>query len=224
MTIDYQAARTKMVDNQLRTTDVTDYAVLDAFLAVPREAFVPDRLKPLAYIDDDLEIRPADASGPARHLIEPSPFAKLVQLAELRSGDVVLEIGTGCGYGAAILSRIAASVVALESDEALAAGAASRLSDLGFGNVTVVTGPLAAGCPSRAPFDVIVLSGAVEVLPQAILDQLRDGGRLVAVEGRGNAARAKLYIRDGAIATPRIAFNASVPALPGFERVPTFEF
>lgn len=224
MTIDYQAARTKMVDNQLRTTDVTDYAVLDAFLSVPREAFVPERMKPLAYIDDDLEIRPAGPAGPARHLIEPSPLAKLIQLAEVRKSDVVLEIGTGCGYGAAILSRIAASVVSLESDEALAAEAASRLSSLGFDNVAVVTGPLAAGYPSEAPYDVIMVGGAVEELPQAILDQLRDGGRLVVVEGHGNAARAKLYVRDAGFATPRIAFNASVPALPGFERVPTFEF
>ncbi|KXF77219.1 protein-L-isoaspartate O-methyltransferase [Paramesorhizobium deserti] len=225
MTADFHDLRTKMVDNQIRTTDVTNIAVLDAFLAVPREEFVPSARRDLAYIDEDILVKPASPVGEAaRYLMEPSPFAKLVQLAAIEPGDVVLDIGTGTGYSAAVLSRLASSIIAVESDSDLAAEATAKLSELGYDNVVIVTAPLTEGYPSEAPYDVIILEGAVDFVPDALFDQLKDGGRLVAVEGYGNAGVAKLYVKDDGITSGRRAFNLAVKPLPGFARAPQFEF
>jgi protein-L-isoaspartate(D-aspartate) O-methyltransferase len=218
MSTDFSELRTKMVDGQVRTTDVTDPAILEAMLTIPREAFVDERMRPLAYIDEDIEI----ARG--RYLMEPSPFAKLVQLAEIRPGETVLDVGSGTGYSAAVLSRLAGHVVALESDPALAERARATLAAQAVDNVTVATGPLSAGHPDAAPYDIIIVEGAVEVLPDALFAELREGGRLVAVEGRGNAGVARIYLKSGGIVTGRRAFNAAVKPLPGFERIPAFVF
>lgn len=217
--MDFDAARTKMVDNQIRTTDVTDRDILRAFLTVPREAFVPASRQALAYIDEDIPL------GDGRFLMEPSPFAKLLQLASVHPSDVVLDVGCGTGYSAAILSHLAGSVVALESDEALAKAAADNLARLGAASCSVVSGALTEGCPDRAPFDLIVFEGAVESLPATFFEQLRGGGKLVVVEGSGNAAMAKLYKKeeDGVI-SDRFGFNCSVKPLPGFEKVRPFVF
>ncbi len=163
--MDFQAARTKMVDNQIRTTDVTSHSVLSAFLSVPREAFVPERKKALAYIDTDIAL--SDAEG-GRYLMEPSPLAKLLQFAENRQKRQRTRDRQRNGYGAALLAHIATQVVALESDDALAATAKDTLASLGLSTVTVVTGPLEAGCPKLAPFDVIFIHGAVETVPSAL--------------------------------------------------------
>ncbi|MCL6707932.1 protein-L-isoaspartate O-methyltransferase [Pseudomonas sp. R2.Fl] len=216
--IDYQAARTKMVENQIRTTDVTSHSVLNAFLTVPREAFVPDALKPLAYIDEDMQV------APGRYIMEPSPLAKLLQLGQIGKGDVVLEIGCGAGYAAALLSELAGSVVAIETDEALAAQATATLSKLGCDNVAVVTGPLEAGYPAEAPYDLIFINGAVEIVPETLIDQLREGGRLVAVVGYGNSARATVIVRAGGTYSKSEYFNAAVKPLPGFRRAVEFVF
>ncbi|MDH6229736.1 protein-L-isoaspartate(D-aspartate) O-methyltransferase [Mesorhizobium soli] len=224
MNTDFSEQRVKMVDGQVRTTDVTDSGVLDAMLTVPREAFVPVKRQSLAYIDEHIEITPAEAGKPARYLMEPSPFAKLVQLADVRPTDFVLDIGCGTGYSAAVLSRLASSVVALESDSALADAATSTLSSLGYDNVAVVQGPLQAGYAAEAPYDVIFLDGSVEDLPKALFDQLKEGGRLVAVEGQGNAGVARLFIKTTGVVTGRRAFNAAIRPLPGFERARAFEF
>jgi protein-L-isoaspartate(D-aspartate) O-methyltransferase len=218
MNADFSELRTKMVDGQVRTTDVTDPAILEAMLAIPREAFVDERLRPLAYIDEDIEI----ARG--RYLMEPSPFAKLVQLADIRPGETVLDVGAGTGYSSAVLSRLAGRVVALESDAALAERARATLAGLAAENVTVVTGPLAAGHAEIAPYDVILLEGAIGAMPDALFAELAEGGRLVAVEGLGNAGIARLYLKSGGIVTGRRAFNAAVKPLPGFERTPAFVF
>lgn len=222
--VDFSTLRTRMVDSQVRTTDVTDLAIIDAMLSVPREKFVPARWRELAYIDTDVEIDAGSSDRGARYLMEPSPFAKLLQLASIKPGDFVLDVGTGTGYSAAILSKIASSVVALESDPTLASGAAERLAALGCDNVAVVEGNLAAGHASEAPYDVIVVEGAVQRPPEGLFGQLRDGGRLVVIEGLGNTGVAKAYIRDGETVAGRPAFNAAVRLLPGFEVEPSFTF
>ena len=218
MGFDFESARQKMVDNQVRTTDVTSHSVLKAFLTVGREKFLPANMASIAYIDEDMEV----AEG--RFAMEPSPLAKLLQLADIRKTDLVLEVGCATGYASALLSLMADSVVALESDEALAESATETLSSNGFENVAVVSGPLAAGYPSAAPYDVIFVNGAVEELPEAFGAQLRDGGRMVAVIGTGGAAQARLFVRSGDDISSRPVFNASVKPLPEFTKKPEFIF
>ncbi|MBN9071714.1 MAG: protein-L-isoaspartate O-methyltransferase [Rhizobiales bacterium] len=224
MTDDFSALRTRMVDCQLRTTDVTAPEILDAMGSVPREEFVPAARRALAYIDEDIELTAGAAGKGGRFLMEPSPFARLLQLAEIGPDDRVLDVGCASGYSAAVLSRIAASVVALEEDAALAESARAALARLGCAAATVVTGPLAAGYPQGAPYDVIVIEGAVDEVPPALFGQLQDAGRLVAVEGHGNAGIAKVYLKTGGVVSGRRAFNAAIRPLPGFERAAVFEF
>jgi len=156
--------------------------------------------------------------------MEVAPFAKMLQLAEIRRSDHVLEVGAATGYGAALLARVGRSVVALESDPALAAQAGAFLASLGVGNVEVVTGPLPHGWPAGAPYDVIVVSGAVDFVSDALLDQLGEGGRLVAVEGRGLSGEVRVHLKLGGAVGARRGFNAAVKPLPGFQREPAFEF
>ncbi|KQZ27970.1 protein-L-isoaspartate O-methyltransferase [Mesorhizobium sp. Root552] len=222
MSADFTERRVKMMDGQIRTTDVTSAPLIEAFLDVPREIFVDPAVRDLAYIDEDIRI----AAGPdsPRFLMEPSPLARLLQLAEVDENDSVLDVGCGTGYSAAILSRLARSVVALESDPALAARATSALAETGCNNVTVVTGSLRDGYAANAQYDVIFIGGSVEEVPETLLKQLAEGGRLVAVEGRGNAGVARVFLKTSGIVTGRRAFNAAIKPLPGFERIRVFEF
>ena len=223
MDSDFAEQRLKMVDGQVRTTDVTAPGIIAAMLEIPREQFVPARRRSLAYIDEDIELTlPGDSD--ARFLMEPSPFAKLVQLADVGSGDFVLDVGCATGYSAAVLSRLASSVIALECDAGLAAAATENLSRLGYDNVVVVEGPLQEGYAPEAPYDVIFVGGAVDEVPAALFDQLKDGGRLVAVTGSGNSGVARIYVKDDGIVSSRRGFNAAVRALPGFHSEPAFEF
>jgi len=222
MNADFSERRVKMVDGQVRTTDVTSAPLIEAMLTVPREAFVSAGQRDIAYIDEDIRI--GGANGAGRYLMEPSPFAKLLQLAEIDASDSTLDIGCGTGYASAVLSRLAKSVVALESDPALAESASSTLSTLGYDNVAVVQGPMAQGYAAKAPYNVIFVGGSVEEVPAALLDQLAEGGRLVAVEGQGNSGVARLFFRAGGVVTGRRAFNAAIKPLPGFERSHAFEF
>lgn len=218
MDVDFSQARVKMVDGQVRTTDVTNIPLLSALLETPREQFVPSARRALAYIDEDVEV------APGRYLMEPSPLAKLLQLAEISPDDIVLDVGCATGYSSALLSKLAGSVIALESDPTLNAEANSNLTLLGCDNVAVVQGSLTEGYASEGPYEVIFVGGSVDHVPAALLDQLKEGGRLVVVEGQGNAGIAKIYLRTGSIVSPRRAFNAAIKPLPGFESVPGFRF
>jgi protein-L-isoaspartate(D-aspartate) O-methyltransferase len=221
---DFADARRKMVDSQLRTESVTDHAVLAAMGAVPREKFVPAHLRPLAYLDRDLPLKEAGRGAPPRYLMQAAPLARLIQLADIAPRDRVLVVGCGSGYSAAVLARLAASVVALESDPALQAEASRTISDLGIDNVSVVVGPLDGGYPSGGPYDAIVLDGAIETLPEALFDQLTEGGRMVAAVGYGRTGAATLFTKSDHQIGRRPAFDASVPPLPGFRKPEVFVF
>lgn len=217
--IDFEIARRNMVDNQLRPNKVTDGRVIAAMLSVPREKFVADALRGIAYVDEDVAV------GKGRVLMEPMVLARLLQAAEISPADVVLDIGAGPGYTSAVCARLAATVVALESDGALAAESQRILSGLGVDNVVAVEGPLRRGYPKHAPYDVIVLSGGVAEIPDDLLGQLGPGGRLVAVCARPGRAPVAVLARNcgGTIAMLDL-FDASVPCLPGFELEPGFVF
>ncbi len=222
--IDFTELRRGMVDSQVRANDVTDLRIVEAMLDIPRERFVPQHLRSLAYIDDDLVIRPASGGAPARYLLEPMFLAKLVQLADVQPDELVLDVGTGTGYSAAILGRLSGQVVSVDDDADLVASATATLVDLGISNAAIFQGSLTAGWAPEAPYDVIFVNGSVELVPPALLAQLRDGGRLVAVVGQGGAGRAALFTKTGTVVSERVVFNAAVPALPGFEAPQRFTF
>ena len=218
---DFEQARIVMVDRQIRPNDVTDPRLIDAFLEVPREEFLPSNQRALAYMDEDIPLSSTDGN---RYLMEPTALAKLIQLANIREDHIVLDVGCATGYSTAVLSEICGSVVALECDESLATQASETLSRLAFDNVAVVTGELSAGYPNEAPYDVIFVGGAVEYVPDQLVDQLKAGGRLIVVEGRGNTGLARVYIREGDAASGRTAFNSAVMPLPGFAKGAAFQF
>jgi protein-L-isoaspartate(D-aspartate) O-methyltransferase len=222
--IDFAAARRMMVDGQVRTSDVTDPRLIAAMLEVPRELFAPKGRADLAYLDLDLPLTDASAGGPARRLLKPMVLAKLLQAAEIGAGDRVLDVGCGTGYSSAVLARLSGALVALETESSLAQNAADNLRALGAGNVAVVTGPLTDGWPAGAPYDVILLNGATEVEPRALLRQLKDGGRLVGVRGRPGAGKAMLYRAVGREVSSRPIFDAAAPLLPGFSEPAAFVF
>jgi protein-L-isoaspartate(D-aspartate) O-methyltransferase len=215
---DFAAARRHMVDGQVRTADVTDLRIISAMLEIPREQFVPRASAGLAYLDLDLPV----GQGGARRLLKPMVLAKLMQAADVAATDVVLDVGCTTGYGAAVLARIAAQVVALEEDGSLAQAARTALA--AQPNVRVVSGPLTAGWRQGGPYDAILLEGTVEVPPEAFLQQLKEGGRLVCVLGSGPGAKAMLYTRSGSELGSRPIFEANAAVLPGFAKAPVFAF
>lgn len=212
------AARRMMVDGQVRTAGITDLDLIAAMLAVPRERFVPEALVEQAYRDGDIAI------GDGRVLLKPMVLAKLIQAARLKGDDHVLDVGCGTGYSAAVLARLAGSVVALEEDEALALQAKEVLAATGGGRVTVAIAPLTAGWPVAAPYDVILLNGATEVVPETLGRQLKPAGRLACIFGRGPTGKAMIYrVIEGQL-VGRPVFDAAAPALPGFVAPPAFVF
>lgn len=219
----FTRARRMMVDGQIRTNDVTDRRVIAAFEEVPRERFVPREQAALAYLDRDLPIRNAGPGRPTRFLLKPQDLARLIQAAEIDARARVLVVGCGSGYSAAVLAFLAAEVIALEEDEDLAGAADENLRALGIENVTVQTGPLAAGVPAAAPYDVILIEGAVEIIPEALRTQLKDGGRLVCVLRDGPLGRGMLY-RLARELSGRALFETGAHVLPGFARPPAFVF
>lgn len=220
---DFAIARMKMVDSQLRTEGVTDYDILSVMGRIPRELFVPAHQRALAYLDTDVPLKNS-SDGQQRYLMEAAPMARLLHLAEIDKDDVVLDIGCGSGCSAAVIAGLANFVVALESEADLAVQAKQNLAVLGIENAKVVMGALDSGSPADAPYDVIFVDGAVEVIPAALFRQLKEGGRLAAVVGYGRAATATLYTKSDRQIGRRTAFNADVRPLPGFRKPEAFVF
>lgn len=217
--MNFEDARRAMVDSQLRPNRVTDSAVLEAMGALPRELFVPEARRATAYVDEDLQI------GAGRWIMEPLTLARMVQAAAPRPDEVALVVGAGTGYAAAVLGRLCGTVFALESDAGLAATATTLLSELALDNIVVVEGSLRDGIPDQGPFDVIFINGALEALPDTLVGQLSDGGRLVAVSNEsGVVGRAILARRGAGGISRRVLFDASIPVLPEFQKEAGFVF
>ncbi|HXQ42941.1 MAG TPA: protein-L-isoaspartate O-methyltransferase [Candidatus Udaeobacter sp.] len=216
--MDYELARRNMVDSQIRTNKVTNAELLKALEVVPRERFVPPEWAHAAYVDENLPL------APGRYLMEPMVFARLVQLADPQVTDRVLVVGSGSGYGAAVLANLVRSVVALESDSGLAARGREQFARLRIDGATQVDGPLTEGWILKAPYEIILVEGAVEVLPGTLFEQLADGGRLVAVVETDGIGRATLFDKRNDVLSHRTVFDASVPVLPGLKRKRGFVF
>ena len=213
----FATQRRSMVDSQLRTNRVDDPALIAALLEIPRERFVPDRLASVAYVDEDLPLEGG------RFVMEPMVFARLAQLLLPRPNDIVLDIGCGTGYSSAVLSRLCSTVVALECDTGLAEMARRNLAESDIDNVIVVDGPLEQGYPDQAPYNAILLGGAVPRIEAALTDQLADGGRLAAVVAEGPGPGRAMCATRGAGQVPcRVAFDANTRPLPGFEETERF--
>jgi protein-L-isoaspartate(D-aspartate) O-methyltransferase len=211
-------ARRMMVDGQVRTADVTDAALLEAMLTIPRERFLPASLAQLAYVDSDVAI------GKGRALLPPMLLAKLVQAARVSKQDRVLDVGCGTGYSTAVLARLAGAVIGLEEDADLARQAKEALAADGAANADIVVGPLTAGWSAAAAYDLIFLNGAAEIVPEALERQLKPDGRLVAVGGRAPAAKGMIYhVIEGHL-VGRPVFDAAARLLPGFAAPPAFVF
>ncbi len=215
---DLARARANMVAGQIFTDAVHSTGILDAMSEVMRERFVPAAQAATAYADVEIPLEGE------RALLMPVAFAKLLQMAQVGRNDLVLDVGCATGYSAAVLARLAGSVVALESDPDLGATAGETLSALGVDNVAVVQGPLEAGYKAEAPYDVIFLNGSVEAVPDALVAQLAPGGRLVAIVGTGQLGRATVITRQDATMGTRQVFEAMATPLPGFAVNKSFVF
>lgn len=214
--IDYQERRTMMVDTQVRPNDVTKYNVIAAMLEIPREEFVPDSRRDVAYVGENIEI----ARG--RVVLEPRTIAKMIDALDLQPTELVLNLAAGYGYTAAVLGRLAQAVVAVEEDAEMAAEATRRLAGIGADNVAVVQGPLAAGHKAEAPYDAILIEGAIEELPESLAEQLAEGGRIIALFLDATVGVVRSGVKLDGVITWRYAFNAGAPVLPGLRRVREF--
>ncbi len=213
---DYTALRTTMVDTQVRPSDVTKFTVIEAMLTVPREAFVPRDQRDAAYVGEHL------ALDTGRVVLDPRLLAKMLDEADIQNDELVLDIGSGLGYSAAVIARMAEAVVAVEDDEDRANEAQSNLSEQGADNVVVHQGPLADGAVGHGPYDVILVQGAVAHLPEKILGQLKDGGRIVCLMMDGALGAVRVGYRIDGELNWRFAFNGGAPVLPGFEKHSAF--
>jgi protein-L-isoaspartate(D-aspartate) O-methyltransferase len=222
--VDFTLQRTNMVESQVRPSDITDRRIIRAMLDVARERFCPVSSSATAYMDLDVKVSDAKPGEPARYLTATRVLAKLIQGLDLSESDHVLHVGAATGYGSVILARLAAKVTALEADAAFAAPLVQYVNEFGLKSVVPVTGPLASGHAGGAPYDAILVDGAVADMPQALFDQLRDGGRLVAVIGTGRVGRITRWERRGTAVDARVLGDAGAPALPGFDRAAAFVF
>ena len=199
-----------MVDTQIRPSDVTKFPIINAFLSIPREKFVPDGKREAAYIGENFQI------GQSRVILDPRTLAKLLEALDVQKDELVLDIGSGLGYSSAVISLIAEVVIAVEDDSGLASEAEEILSEIGSDNVVVQVGKLADGAPEHGPYDVIIFQGGVEAIPVSILKQLKNGGRLGAIFIEQGLGTAKIGFKLNDKINWRYSFNASAPVLPGF--------
>ena len=209
---DFAQRRTMMVDSQVRPNEVTSYPVIEAMLNVPREHFVPDSRQDVAYAENNIDL------APGRVLLEPRTLGKMMDVLDLQNSDLVLDIGPGYGYAAALMARIVEAVVAVEDNPDLAAEAEARLAAQDVFNVAVVTGPLVGGCVSQGPYDAVLVEGAIEEFPEALTEQISDGGRVVAMFREGQLGVVRVGLKHDGRINWRFAFNAGAPVLPGFAR------
>ena len=216
--MDFAAARQNMVDCQILPNRVDDQRIVEALLKIPREKFVPDNLTGIAYVDEIVPL------GGQRYVMEAMVVARLLQTAALNSEDVALSIGCGTGYATAVLAQIVDTVVAVEPDKGLAQKANENLAAIGLDNVAVVEGKLEDGNIDQGPYNVIFFDGAVQTVPDAICDQLAEGGRLVAIVAGERVGTAYLYSRFGGVISKREVFDAGTPLLPGFRKQKSFVF
>lgn len=221
---DYAAARSHMIESQLRPNGVRDIPVLRAFATTPREVFIPQERRFLAYSDEAIEVARQMGTSRARYLMQPMVLARLLQHAALRPDDKVLVVGAATGYSAAVIARLGASVVAVEEDEALLAMARTALDQAGAASVELVKGPLVDGASGQGPFDVILLDGGTEIAPESLFAQLKDGGRLFTVFGPERDADATVFTKVQDAVSRRALFDAGAKILPGFEAKPVFVF
>ncbi len=221
---DFKAEREIMIDLQIRPNGVTNVALLEAMLEVPREAFVPPSLRSLSYIDDHLRVEAPRKGEPARFLLAPMVFARLAQLARIKKSDRVLDVGAATGYSTAVLAKLAKEIVAVECDAGLAALATDALAAQGIENAKLVIGPLEEGAGDDAPYDVIFINGRIGRTPETLLTQLAPAGRLVVIMGPETAPKARLVTKIDSSIQDVTAFDAAAPMLPGFEAKPAFIF
>lgn len=214
---DFQTRRMVMVDTQVRPSDVTKFPIIDAMLTVAREAYFPANLREAAYLGDNVDI------GGGRVVLEPRTLAKLLDALDIQPTDLALDLGCGLGYSAAVIARLADTVVAVEEDADLAALAQTTLGATGVDNAVVIHAPLATGAAKHGPYDVITVQGAAEVVPDAVLAQLKDGGRIGCLFMEGALGVARIGHKSGGRVTWRFAFNASAPVLPGFTAARAFQ-
>ena len=215
---DFATARRAMVDTQVRPADVTRYSIIEALLWCPRELFVPKARREVAYAGSDIEI------APGRVLLEPRNFAKMLEAADIGHNDLVLDLAPGTGYSTAVIAHMAEAVIGIEPDPELAAEAQRLLAQLEVDNAVVTEGDPAAGDPAHGPYDVIFVNGMIEIVPETLLDQLKDGGRLVALVRDGEYGHCRVWTRAGRGFSRHDAFDAAAPILPGFEKKPEFTF
>ena len=213
---EFARRRTIMVDTQVRPSDVSKFPIIDAMLTVPREIFVPTALQEAAYAGENLEV----AKG--RTLLDPRTFAKILEVVNIQPTDLVLDVACGLGYSSAVAAHLAEAVIALEDNADLVSDAESALANAGADNVAVVEGPLGEGAAKHGPYDVILIQGGVGAVPDALTEQLKDGGRIAAIFENGRLGTVKVGLKTDGVLTWRYAFNGDAPILAGFEKTTEF--
>lgn len=213
---DSEQLRRMMVDTQVRPSDVTKFPIIDAMLSVPRETFVPDAQADVAYADQNINM------GDGRVVFEPRTLAKMLDAVNIQGDELVLDIGTGLGYSAAVVARLAEAVITVEADEARASEAQSLLAEHGADNVVVHVGALSEGAAEHGPYDVIILQGGVEEFPKSLEEQLKDGGRVACLFMAGTLGEMRLGYKSNGVMSWRFTFNAGAPVLPGFQKERSF--